>query len=303
MRILVTGGTGMVGRVLVGRLLALGHEVRVVSRDASRAARVLPEGVQVFSWAGDDSPPPAAALANAEAVVNLMGESIAGRWTAQRKERIRASRIDVTATLGRVLAPEVRCFVSASAIGYYPSHPEQAYDETFERTDRDDFLAQVVLDWEAAASALRTAQRRVVCLRIGLVLGQGGILGAVLPIFRLGLGGPLGDGRAWTSWIHVEDVAGLIAFALTDSRLDGPLNATAPDPVRFGEFTRALGRALHRPAFLAVPAFAVRAALGEAAQMVLGSQRVHPARALELGYSFRFPDLPGALEDILGRRS
>ena len=302
MHILVTGATGFVGSRLVNALIRDGHRVNVLSRSRVRAEQVLPPAVSAFEWDSAREEPPAESLEGVEAVVNLMGESIAKQWTRSARARIRESRAGATAKLVRALPDSVRVFACASAIGYYPSDPERQYDETFLRTDRDDFLARVVLAWEEAAGHARTADRRVVALRFGVVLGPGGVLARLLPLFRLGLGGPIGNGRMWFSWVHVDDVVALILLSLSDPAMDGPLNLTAPHPVRFGEFATRLGSVLHRPAFLRAPEFAVRLALGEAAQMVLASQCVLPTRALALGYDFRFAQLDSALQDLIGRR-
>lgn len=301
MEILITGATGFVGQALMPLLLEKGHRLRVLSRNPQAAADRLPSGVRAFAWTGAAEAPPAEALDGTQAVIHLIGESIAGRWSAKRKKRIYDSRATATARLVEALPDSVTAFLCASAVGYYPSDPRATYDESFVHTNPNDFMGRVVVDWEAAATEARRATRRVVRLRIGLVLGDGGLLGTLLPIFRLGLGGPLGDGSNWVSWIHIQDLVALIALALEKESLDGPINLTAPGAVRFSEFSRTLAGVLHRPAFFRVPEFALRMALGEAAALPLASQHVVPAVAQQLGFEFRYPDLRPALEDLLGK--
>ena len=287
MRVLVTGGTGFIGAPLCRALRGAGHSVTIVTRDPAHA-----EGPAV-GWDGV-----ANAVAWSDAVVNLAGEPIAGhRWSTARKQRIRDSRVQATQDLVDAVAaastrPQV--LVSASAVGYYGPHGDEPLDET--AGPGTDFLAQVCQAWEQEAERAEQRGMRVVRLRIGVVLAaDGGALAQMLPLFRAFLGGRLGSGRQWMSWIHRDDVTGLIVDALVDTRYTGAVNATAPTPVTNRDFTRALGRVLARPTVLPAPAFALRLALGEMADMLLTGQRVRPAAAERLGYRFRYRDLEPAL--------
>ena len=241
-----------------------------------------------------------------DAVIHLAGESVVGRWTAAKKARIRDSRVLGTRTLAEAAARlerKPRVFLAASAIGYYGDRGDEVLRE--ESVSGTEFLAEVCREWEAAADPAVQAGIRVVHLRIGVVLSrQGGALDKMLPPFRLGLGGRLGNGQQWWSWIHVDDLVGAVQHILGDEALRGPVNFVAPNPVRNAEFTAALGKVLSRPAIFPVPAFALRLALGGMADgALLASQRVEPARLLASGYAFRFPELPAALENILGKRA
>lgn len=277
MRIAVTGASGFIGRALVERLRAAGHEI------TSLYVRKL------------------GAVEPVEAVVHLAGEPVAQRWTAKARQRIRASRVDGTLQLVNSLAnldPRPSVLVSASAVGYYGPRGEEALTESSE--PGSDFLASVCAEWERTAERAALLGMRVARLRIGMVLGRGGgALARMLPIFRLGLGGPLASGRQWMSWIHRGDLVSLIEFALTTG-LSGAVNATAPNPVRNSEFTAELAGLLHRPAFLPVPAFALRMAYGEMASVLLASQRVLPSAAQAAGFRFRYPELPAALAEAVG---
>jgi uncharacterized protein (TIGR01777 family) len=297
-RVFVTGATGLIGRAACAALLDRGDEVIALSRSA-RAAAALPRGAQVVT--GD----PAAAgpwqdeLARCDACLHLAGEPLAsGRWTAEKKRRIRESRVRSTASVAAVIAaggPSV--LVSGSAVGFYGSRGDEILDER--SPPGDDFLAEVARAWEDAARPAAT-RARVVLLRTGLVLArEGGALPRLVQPFRLFAGGPLGDGAAWQPWIHLADEVGLVLLALRDARVTGPLVASAPGPVRNRDLARAIGEVLHRPSGLPAPAFALRLALGELASVVLASQRAVPREALALGYRFRFPDLDGALVDLL----
>jgi uncharacterized protein (TIGR01777 family) len=235
-------------------------------------------------------------MAAADAVINLAGAPVAQRWTARHKQRIRDSRVETTQRLVKSMrrAAAPRVLVSASAIGYYGAHG----DETLSETDPPGagWLAGVCQEWEAAAWQARSLDVRVILLRIGIVLGKGGgALAKMLPPFRLGLGGPLGDGCQWMSWIHQEDVIGLMEWSLGNTAVSGPVNATALEPVTMRQFARALGRTLHRPAVAQVPGPVLQLLLGEMAQVLLTGQRVIPQAALAAGYRFRFPELAGAL--------
>jgi len=298
MRVFVTGASGLIGRALSASLLASGHEVLALSRRG--AAAELAAGVRCVR--GDPAVPGPWLddLATCDACVNLAGESLAGgRWTVARKRDIRASRVDATRTLTRRIAeggPSV--LVSGSAIGIYGDRGDEELDES--SPPGGDFLAGVAREWEeAAAPAARRA--RVVLVRTGIVLARGGgALPKLAQPFRLYAGGPLGGGDFWQSWIHIDDEVGLLRLALEDARVSGPLVATAPGPVRNREFASALSRVLRRPSALPTPAFAIRAAIGEMADVVLASQRVLPRKALSLGYAFRWPALEPALRDLLG---
>ncbi len=300
MHVFVTGATGLIGRSVCELLLAEGHGVTALSRSAE--PRHLPSGTRVVQ--GDPGVPGAwqEALALCDACVNLAGEPLAGgRWTPERKRAIRESRVRATVHIAEVIAERgPRVLVSGSAIGWYGSRGDEALDESAPAAD--DFLGSVSREWEAAAEPARK-RARVVLVRTGIVLApEGGALEKMALLFKLFAGGPIGDGSFWQSWIHLTDEVGLLRFALGNEKVSGPLNATAPEPVRNRDFARALGRVLHRPSLLPTPAFAVRLALGEMAGVVLASQRVMPEKALDLGYRFRFPRLLPALEDLLGGR-
>ena len=296
MNILVTGSSGLVGSALMPPLRAAGHQVTAVVRRAPRP------GAAEVRWdpLGGDA---TAAFAGADAVVHLSGENIAaGRWSQARKSRILNSRVQGTQTLAATLArlptpPKV--LVSASAQGYYGNRGDELLQE--DSSPGSDFLAEVCRQWEAATQPASQAGVRVVRLRFGLILSAtGGALPRMLPLFRLRLGGKLGSGRQWWSWIAIDDVVALIQFALTAGSLRGPVNAVAPNPVTNAEFTRVLARVLRRPALFPAPAFMLRAALGEMADaLLLASQRVHPAAAQAAGFAFRFPVLDLALRHML----
>lgn len=279
MRIAVTGAGGFIGGALVRCLSQEGHP-----------AVVVPRGL-----------PDPALLEGADAVVHLAGEPVAQRWTPAAKQRIRASRAEGTLRLVETLASLARppaTLISASAIGFYGSRGDEVLTET--SSPGSDFLASVCAEWESAAARAAGLGIRVVSLRTGMVLGpRGGALTKMLLPFRLGLGGRLGSGRQWMSWIHLDDLVALIRYALDERSLKGPVNATAPEPVTNTEFTRELGRALGRPAVLPVPALALRLLYGEMSEVLLSSQRVLPATAQAAGFAFRYPRLAPALRNLL----
>jgi uncharacterized protein (TIGR01777 family) len=236
--------------------------------------------MKVFGWDPLAGPPPAAAFEGVEAVFHMAGEPVAeGRWTTAKKQRLRDSRVIATRHLVQTLAevgPPLKALVSASAVGYYGSRGDQILDESASATN--DFLAQICVDWERAAAGAREFGLRVVNPRIGIVLGTGGgALEKMVPPFKMGVGGRLGDGRQWMPWIHIDDMIGLLLHAANNPQVEGPMNATAPNPVTNSDFTRELATALHRPALLPAPAFGLRLILGEFADVLLGSQRVIPA--------------------------
>jgi uncharacterized protein (TIGR01777 family) len=300
----VTGATGTIGAAVCRALAARGDQVVALSRDAGRAKAMLGEGVTTFEWSDPNStPPPAQALAGAGAVIHLLGEPIAQRWTESAKHRIRDSRVMSTrmlVTALRALGDDARpaVLVSQSATGYYGPCDDRALDE--QAPAGTDFLAHVVTDWENEALAAADVTR-VVTARTGVVLSpSGGALAKMLPPFRLGLGGPVAGGRQYVSWIHLDDEVRALIFSLDHAELRGPVNLTAPNPVDNAELSRALGRALHRPAVLPVPGFALGLLYGEMGEIVTTGQRVLPHRLLELGFEFRQPTIEPALRAVLG---
>jgi uncharacterized protein (TIGR01777 family) len=301
MRVFVTGGTGLVGRHLIRQLGERGDTVVCVSRDPARARGALPAGVEVV---GADPVLPGAwqdRLASCDAVVNLAGESIGeGWWTAAKKRRIRRSRLATTGNVAKAVAEADHplVLVSASAVGYYGDGGEHALGE--DAQPGGDFLARLAVEWENTARKAEREGTRVVLLRIGVVLArEGGALPAMLGPFRFGLGGPLGSGRQYFSWIHLADLVGAILFALDTPDLAGPVNAVVPNPPTQKTFAAALGRALGRPAVLPAPVFALQLLLGEKADMLIKGQRALPNALRAHGFKFRWPELDTALADLI----
>jgi hypothetical protein len=305
MRIVVAGGSGFLGRTLIRRLLDDGHRVQVLTRQAVRPDTDNPtSSVQRINWTPDgDTGRWASACRGADVVVNLAGEAIGtGRWSFPRKAQLIASRLKPTRSLVTFIRnadPKPALLVSSSAIGFYGDRGDDDLTESAERGS--DFLAELCAEWEHEASTARSAATRVAIVRTGIVLDptEGALAKMLLP-FRLGAGGPFGSGRQYMSWIHRDDWVSLVRWMVGTPGLDGPFNATAPCPVTNAEFARTLGRALHRPAVLPTPGFALRLLLGEMAQaLLLSSQRVTPHRALDLGFRFAFERLDAALADLL----
>lgn len=306
MKILVTGATGFVGRKLITQLAREGHSIVVLSRDALSAKQKLTIPVTAFSWDPPAGPPPAEAFLGVQAVVHLAGEGIAEkRWSKTQKEKIYSSRITGTRNLMEAIArlpgtkPEM--VIAASAIGFYGDRGDETLTE--KSPTGSGFLADVCRDWEKALFASPIPGVRVAALRIGIVLGrEGGMLKKVIPLFKTGLAGPLGNGRQYMSWIHVDDLVGLFVHALKTSSVEGPLNAVAPHPVTNAYFTSTLGKALSRPAFLPAPAFGLKIALGEMSTLLLGSQKVRADRAVDSGYRFQYERIDQALADICKKK-
>jgi uncharacterized protein (TIGR01777 family) len=297
MRIVVAGGSGFLGRALVAHLGGEGHQLRVLTR--------TPRDAHDVAWSpGGGAADWVAEIADADAVINLAGEPIAeGRWSAARKQAIRSSRRHATralvAAIQAVPRPP-RVFISSSAVGIYGNRGNEPVTE--ESTPGSDFLASVCLDWEAAARDAAVTSR-LVLIRTGLVLArEGGALPRLALPFRFYAGGRLGSGRQYVSWIALDDWMAMVAWALEQNAVTGPLNLTAPQPMTNAQFARVLGRVIHRPAAMPTPAFALRLALGEMADaMILGGQRVLPAKAQALGYQFRYSDLEAALRAVYSR--
>jgi len=303
MRVLVTGATGTIGLALADALRARGDQVVALSRDPERGQRVLGDGAEVYPWARPTAEPPSAqALRGADAVVHLLGEPVAQRWTETAKERIRDSRVLSTRLLVGALddlpaSERPGVLVSQSAAGFFGSRGDEALDER--ASAGDGFLADVVVAWEHEARAA-AGSMRVTCTRTGVVLSpSGGALATMLPFFRLGLGGPVAGGHQYVPWVHLDDVVGALLRCVDAREADGPINVAAPNSVTNAEFSRALGRALGRPAVLPVPGFAVKLLYGEMAEIVTAGQRVVPARLRQLGYEFLHPEVEAALRDVL----
>lgn len=308
MRVTVTGATGLIGPHVIGALQKRGAQVSVLSSDARRARKRLGDAglapVEAFDWDLLSEPAPAEALDGRDAVVHLAGENVAQRWSASAKQAIRESRVTGTRNLLAGIeraAARPHALVSSSAIGYYGAHGEEPLDE--DAPPGSDFLAEICVEWEREASrAEELLGMRVVCVRTGVVLDKnGGALAKMLPPFRLGVGGPVAGGRQFISWIHRDDLVGMIVAALADERWSGPVNATAPEPLSNRNFSRALGRALKRPALLPVPGVTLQLLYGEMAEIVTKGARVVPAKPLVLGYEFEHAQLDEALSSALGR--
>lgn len=314
MKVFLTGASGFIGRRLLRELLRRGDHVIALTRHARnlQGAGGADEGSRLVVLEGDPTQSGAwqQQVAGCDAVVALAGEPVIGsRWTDSLKRRLVSSRVEgmrrmVEALVQAPIDQRPKTFVSASAAGYYgySSHKDEELDEN--TPAGHDFLARLCADWEAGAEAAVPHGVRVVRLRIGVVLGQaeqhlGGALEKMVPAFRFFVGGPIGSGDQYVPWIHLDDVIGLTLFALDRQDVRGPLNLTAPQPVTMRELAKGLGAALHRPSFFRVPSAAVRLLLGEAAQALLGSQRIIPRRAQELGYRFAHSELAGALRSTL----
>jgi len=290
MKVLLTGGTGFVGTHLRRRLAADGHEVLVVSRQAGAEVDWSDEGL-------------ARGVERTDAVIHLAGENIFDtRWSPAQKERIRASRVDTTRKLAALVAKrKPACFLSSSAIGWYGTSETATFDERSPRGS--DFMADVCTQWEDATEAAVEAGVRTCRVRAGVVLGRGGgALAKMLPFFKLGIGGPLGSGRQWTSWIHLDDLCSFYLFLLGNERALGAYNGTAPNPVTNKELSKAIGKVLRRPSALPVPEVMLRLTLGEVAKVLVTGQKVLPRRAQDAGFRFEHPDVEEALRDLLGKK-
>ncbi|MEH2128005.1 thylakoid membrane protein ThyD [Nostoc sp.] len=320
MKVAITGATGFVGSLLVQRLQREGHKTVVLTRNTTFAQKVFPSeafpNVEIVAYTPNASGSWQSVIASCDGVVNLAGEPIGeGRWTPERKQEILNSRKLGTQKIVEAIAnanpktavatsggtPATRCLpsvlINASAIGYYGTSETATFDET--SLSGNDFLAQVCQAWEAEARKVKDVGVRLVILRFGIVLGNGGALGKMIPPFKLFAGGPIGSGRQWFSWIHVDDLVNLILQALTKPQIEGVYNATAPNPVRMADLSQTLGQVMNRPSWLPVPAFAIEALLGDGAIVVLEGQQVIPKRTVQTGFEYKYPNLQPALTQIL----
>ncbi len=298
MRITLSGATGFLGKHLMQELLASGHSIALLTRQPVLG---LPDAVESFLWNPPRIHPPPESLAGSDALIHLAGATVNQRWTQQSKALLRSSRIDSTRSLVQslsTLSQRPAIFLSSSAIGVYGDRGDEKLAE--DALPGSGFLADLSTDWEQEANLARALGLRVHCLRTGVVLGrEGGALPSMLPAFKFGVGGRLGSGRQWMSWIHVADWVAAVIALLAPEAPAGPVNLTAPEPVRNAEFTAVLGKVLHRPAFLPVPEIALRLLFGEMSTVLLASQRVLPSALLQLGFQFRFPTLEPALRNLL----
>ncbi|MBD2521068.1 TIGR01777 family oxidoreductase [Nostoc sp. FACHB-133] len=305
MKVAITGATGFVGSLLVQRLHGKGHKIVVLTRNTAFAQKVFPSeafpNVEIVAYTPNTSGSWQSVIASCDGVVNLAGEPIGeGRWTPERKQEILNSRKLGTQKIVEAIAnanPKPTVLINASAIGYYGTSETANFDETSQ--SGNDFLAQVCQAWEAEATKVKDAGVRLVILRFGIVLGNGGALGKMIPPFKLFAGGPIGSGRQWFSWIHIDDLVNLIMQALTKPEIEGIYNATAPNPVRMADLSQTLGQVMNRPSWLPVPAFAIEALLGDGAIVVLEGQQVLPKRTVETGFEYKYPNLESALRQIL----
>lgn len=300
MKVAITGATGFVGSRLVQQLQAQGHQPLILTRNRDAALKTFPN-LEVVAYTPTQSGAWQDAISGCDAVVNLAGEPIAeSRWTAKQKQKILNSRQLSTQKLVEAIAkanPKPTVLVNASAIGFYGTSETATFDEN--SASGSDFLAELCQKWEAEAQKVKAVGLRLVILRLGIVLGDGGALAKMIPPFKLFAGGPMGTGKQWFSWVHRDDLVNLIIEALTRSDLEGVLNATSPNPVRMSELCQTLGDVLNRPSWLPVPGFALEALLGEGAQVVLEGQQVLPKRTISSGFNYQYPTLKQALAEIL----
>jgi len=301
MRIVITGGTGLIGGALAREMGTAGHDVVVLTRDPDRAG-TLPPGVRAARWDGRTAQGWSSLLEADTAIVHLAGESVAqGRWTAEKKRRIRDSRVVSGAAVMDAIreAPvKPRVLIQSSAVGYYGGRGDEVISE--DAPPGRDFLSDVCKEWEASTAEAESLGVRRAVARTGIVLArEGGALPVMSLPFKMMIGGPIGDGRQWFPWIHIEDEVGALRFLLERDEARGPFNLTAPHPVTNRELTKTLARTLGRPGLLPAPGFALRIALGEMADSLLQGQRAVPSRLSELGYVFRWPELEPALRNLL----
>lgn len=302
MKILITGATGFVGKKLVKKLSDSGHQINILSRNkSSKSAQALNSMASIFEWSAPHGEIPAESLAGVEAVINLMGENIGDkRWSDTQKLKLSESRVDGTKNLIKAIQKEglkLQCFVSTSAIGFYPVNKDETLDESAAKGDG--FLSDLCEQWEKAIAQLDECDRKVI-IRVGVVLGKGGgALGKLLPLFKLGLGGPVGAGKQIMSWIHREDLVQIYVNAIEDTKYQGIINAVAPKPVSNKEFTKAISQAVGLPALFPAPPFALKLAMGEMSTIVLDGQNIISTQLPKFEMKFKFPDIQSAMLAIV----
>ncbi len=305
MKIAISGATGFVGSRLVAKLHAEGHRILVLTRNTTFAQKVFPPqafpNLEIIAYTPIVSGAWQDTIAGCDGVVNLAGEPIAeGRWTPERKQEILNTRKLGTQKIVEAIAksqPQPSVLINTSAIGYYGTSETASFDE--DSANGKDFLAQVCQEWEAEARKVKDTNVRLVILRFGIILGNGGALGKMITPFKLFAGGPIGTGQQWFSWIHLDDIVSLIIQALTKSTMEGVYNGTAPQPVSMNDLSTTMGKVMNRPSWLPVPGFAIEAILGDGAKVVLEGQQVLPKRTLESGFEYQYPSLQSALTQIL----
>jgi uncharacterized protein (TIGR01777 family) len=299
-KILITGGTGFVGTQLTSRLIQDGNEVTVLTR-SGKGPEKGPAGVSYLKGDPTQKGSWQEAIKDHDAVINLAGASIFSKWTEEHKKAIRESRVNTTRNIVEGIPPQSQqqfALFSTSAVGYYGFCGDEELTE--ESRHGDDFLAKIAMEWEEEALKARDKGARVVITRFGIVMGEkGGALSQMIPLFKKYIGGPIGSGKQWFSWIHIKDLAEAFAFLLKHPEISGPVNVCSPNPVRNKDLAKALGRALHRPSFIPAPGFMVKWVLGEFGSVILEGQRVIPRRLLDLGFVFQHPDIDKALQSIV----
>jgi len=300
MKILITGGTGFVGKQLTSRLVQEGNEVTILTRSV-KESRQTPKGISYLQGDPTQKGPWQEAISDHDVIINLAGASIFSKWTEEQKKAIRDSRVNTTRNIVEGIEPrhekKITLF-SASAVGYYGFHGDEELTE--QSPPGNDFLARIAVEWEGEALKAKEKGVRVVITRFGIVLGEmGGALGRMIPLFKKFVGGPIGSGRQWFSWVHIKDLAEAFAFLIKHPEISGPVNVCSPNPVKNRDLAMALGKVLHRPSFMPAPGFMIKLVLGEFGSVILEGQRVVPRQLLDRGFVFQYPDIDKALQSII----
>jgi hypothetical protein len=302
MKILITGGTGFVGTQLTSRLIQEGHVVTILTRTLKREKGTSP-GISYLEGDPTRKGPWQASIKDHDAVINLAGASIFSKWTEEHKRAIRESRVNTTRNIVEGIPSSLQkpfTLLSTSAVGYYGFCGDEELVE--DSPPGNDFLARIALEWEGEALKAREKGARVVITRFGIVMGEkGGALGQMIPLFKKFIGGPIGSGKQWFSWVHIKDLTEAFAFLLRHPEISGPVNVCSPNPVRNKDLAKALGKALHKPSFMPAPGFMIKLVLGEFGSVILEGQRVIPRRLLDNGFVFQYPDIQHALQSIAGQ--